>query len=408
MKRLVVLLALTLILCTAGVGWTDYQAGLAAYNSGDYQTALNEWRLLAEQGHAMSQNYLGFLHEKGLGVKQNYEGALKWYRKAAEQGLQDAQNNLGSLYDRGQGVTQNYEEALKWYRKAVEQGVGIAHINLGFMYEKGHGVIQNHEVALKWYRKAAEQGYALSQFKLGTDFATGSIVKQDVVKALKWLILARDQGDMNASKWVENISKQIPLEQVVLASQLAMEWSPTTRAQSDSLQLQDNDIILHNLLVDLKRTGIANISKPQPGTFIGTPNQYTSNLKIVNTGQSVSFDVSFKGSIVERMVRLTILFLSEGLQISKQEQQIIQDGLEARYQAIIGESLQGSNGLWGNIGEFEIGGIEEDTGGIDWLRLKILKNGTLGVVRLELKDMNSHPSISNSSWNLTAGLYRKY
>ena len=33
----------------------DFQTGLDAYDRGDYATALEEWRPLAEQGHAEAQ-----------------------------------------------------------------------------------------------------------------------------------------------------------------------------------------------------------------------------------------------------------------------------------------------------------------------------------------------------------------
>jgi hypothetical protein len=35
----------------------DYQKGLDAYNSGDYATALREWRALAEQGQAIAREH---------------------------------------------------------------------------------------------------------------------------------------------------------------------------------------------------------------------------------------------------------------------------------------------------------------------------------------------------------------
>jgi TPR repeat protein len=82
----------------------DFEKGLKAYQSGDYQTALHEWRPLAEQGDAKAQNNLGVMYEKGLGVPQDYAEAVKWYRKAAEQGDARAQNNLGVMYAAGRGV----------------------------------------------------------------------------------------------------------------------------------------------------------------------------------------------------------------------------------------------------------------------------------------------------------------
>ena len=38
------------IVCLAMPTWADFQAGLEAYNRGDYMTALREFRPLADQG----------------------------------------------------------------------------------------------------------------------------------------------------------------------------------------------------------------------------------------------------------------------------------------------------------------------------------------------------------------------
>jgi len=46
-----VLLAAALICSAAVPAWADFDDGLAAYNAGDYATALKEFRPIAEQGH---------------------------------------------------------------------------------------------------------------------------------------------------------------------------------------------------------------------------------------------------------------------------------------------------------------------------------------------------------------------
>ncbi len=96
--------------------------GEAAYDRGDYATAVRLWRPLAEQGVVTAQNNLGVMYEKGEGVPQDYAEAVKWYRLAAEQGYAIAQFNLGFVYAEGQGVPQDYALAVKWYRLAAEQG----------------------------------------------------------------------------------------------------------------------------------------------------------------------------------------------------------------------------------------------------------------------------------------------
>ena len=42
------------LLFSAGSAWADFDDGLAAYQRGDYATALKEFRPLAEQGHAVA------------------------------------------------------------------------------------------------------------------------------------------------------------------------------------------------------------------------------------------------------------------------------------------------------------------------------------------------------------------
>ena len=40
---------------SSSVAWADYKDGVAAYQRGDYATALKEWKPLAEQGNVEAQ-----------------------------------------------------------------------------------------------------------------------------------------------------------------------------------------------------------------------------------------------------------------------------------------------------------------------------------------------------------------
>ena len=113
------LLILTLL---ASVHAADFQAGMEAYNRGDFATALHEFRQLAEQGHAEAQVQLGAMYGDGEGVPEDDAEAVKWYHKAAEQGHSRGQLYLGMMYSLGTGVSRDDTEAVKWYRKAGEQG----------------------------------------------------------------------------------------------------------------------------------------------------------------------------------------------------------------------------------------------------------------------------------------------
>jgi hypothetical protein len=160
----ILLTALALWAGPVTVALADYQAGLDAYESGDYGAAFREFKLPADQGFASAQYNLGFMYENGQGVSQNYKEAVRWYRKAAEQGHASAQNNVGLMYKNGQGVAQDYKEAVRWYRKAAEQGDAGAQYNLGFMYDRGTGVLNDNVTAHMWYNVAGANGS-----KMGAD-----------------------------------------------------------------------------------------------------------------------------------------------------------------------------------------------------------------------------------------------
>ena len=125
MRNLTVTICLTLavLLGSAGMSWSaDFQKGLTAYESGDYATALREWKPLAEQGNARAQHNLGVMYRKGQGVPQDDKTAVKWYRLAAEQGYAFAQNNLGFMYGNGKGVSRDYIRAHMWWSIAASSG----------------------------------------------------------------------------------------------------------------------------------------------------------------------------------------------------------------------------------------------------------------------------------------------
>ena len=70
-------LAVVALLFSAGSAWADYDDALAAYERGDYATALQEFRPLAEQGDAKAQFNLGFMYDNGKGVPENDAEAAK-------------------------------------------------------------------------------------------------------------------------------------------------------------------------------------------------------------------------------------------------------------------------------------------------------------------------------------------
>ena len=156
-------LALIAALCvgfTLGLtvpAWAGFDEAEAAYQRGDYATAIGEFFSPTKEGIADAQYNRGVNYERGRGVPQDDAEAVKWYRKAAEQGHAKAQYNLGVRYANGRGVPKDDAEAVGWWRKAAEQDHASAQFNLGIMYHYGQGVPQDYVQAHMRYNLAASR-----------------------------------------------------------------------------------------------------------------------------------------------------------------------------------------------------------------------------------------------------------
>ena len=265
MNKLVLRVLPAFLRCTTAAA-ADFQAGLDAYNRGDFAAALKEWQPLAEQGDANSQYNLGLLYARGQGVAQDYKQALTWYQKAAEQGVPAAEYNLGVMYANGQGVPvnsaeaskwflkaaqqacsamrpavlatiysegdgafKNYDEAAKWYRTAAEQGIASAAFSLGVMYDVGQGVPQNYAEALKWYHQAADAGYASAMTNIAILYYNGQGVTRDMVQAWVWFARAQKLSDPRARDMIGMAAEKLKPAQMKQAQADADAWQPPSK-----------------------------------------------------------------------------------------------------------------------------------------------------------------------------------
>ena len=122
MKKLFILLFFITGFSSLQAWGADFAKGFAAYESGDYATALKEWTPLAEQGNADAQLLVGSMYYAGEGVIQDYKTAVKWFTRSAEQGDADAQSNLGVMFTLGQGVIEDKVYAHMWANIARSNG----------------------------------------------------------------------------------------------------------------------------------------------------------------------------------------------------------------------------------------------------------------------------------------------
>ena len=189
-----------------------FEAANKAYDQGEYELALREYRSLAQMGQAGAQFKLGEMYYYGKGVPKDYSRGNQWFARAAEQGHVHAQRWLGVHYL----VSEDYTQAVKWLTLAAEQGRADVQVKLGEMYKSGEGVPRDWDQAVKWFTCAAEQGDAKAQYQLGQLYRDGGDGPEDGDYGSELRILSRilrDKGavsedEAHAAHWYRRAAEQ--------------------------------------------------------------------------------------------------------------------------------------------------------------------------------------------------------
>jgi TPR repeat protein len=176
-----------------------YNVGMAYYAKSEYTKALKWFQLASKKSNAEAQFRLGYMFDRGEGVRINYQTAMDWYIKAYNNGDIAATNNIGYLYEQGSGVERNDTTALKWYIIAARKGSRTAQYNVGEFYQEGRGVDKNDTKALEWYKKSADQGDQDAQAKvdeLSREVRAISTVLHDRQKNTKKIDIEEEEDEM--------------------------------------------------------------------------------------------------------------------------------------------------------------------------------------------------------------------
>jgi len=202
--RCVLVLTLASLAFVGAAFGQTYEAGLKAYEAGQYDRAYEVWSPLAQGGDPVAQYSLGKLYERGGGtISQNYSQAARWYGVAARQGIAAAQNNLALMYAQGRGVDRNVSGTIELWLSAARQNHPMAQYNLGLAYFRGEGVAKDEREAAGWFRRAADAGLGDAQYAMGQMNRLGLILPKDQGKALSWYKLASEQGHREAKAQVQ-------------------------------------------------------------------------------------------------------------------------------------------------------------------------------------------------------------
>ena len=98
----------------------DYDAGVTAYNSGNYRAAMMEFTVEANKGHVQAQRRLGEMYRTGQGTTPDFVQAIKWLTLAYLSGERDLDSTLELLRDSvsEQQLVEGEQLALSWLEEA--------------------------------------------------------------------------------------------------------------------------------------------------------------------------------------------------------------------------------------------------------------------------------------------------
>lgn len=162
-RRAAALLALPLIAATTTApALADVKSGVDAWQKGDYQAAVAEWRPLAVAGDADAQFNLGQAYKLGRGVPADLAQAEAWYRRAAKQGHLQAEDNLGLVLF----TANRREEAMTYIARSAARGEPRAQYVLGTAHFNGDLAAKDWPLAYALTKRASDAGLEIASTRL--------------------------------------------------------------------------------------------------------------------------------------------------------------------------------------------------------------------------------------------------
>ena len=248
---------LALVLVTTSPAHAKIKEAEAAFQAGDFATALKELKpyLKKKKQPTKANLILARMYLEGLGVPANYSRAFQHLSHPAKKGNAWAATELGKLYLTGAGVMHSNAMAKTWFEKAASVGYGPAQIELGHIHAKGLSVASNQIMAYAWYNLAAsslmgEQRTVALQYRdqLATTMTDAEIIVAQA-RSLDW-------ADRIKVVEPEIISL---LDQATLLAEKKIE-------QAGTIIVTLNDVVVKKIVVEEKKTTLNATKKPKNET----------------------------------------------------------------------------------------------------------------------------------------------
>lgn len=171
---------------------------IGKYVKEDNEKAFRLFMIAAEQGHVLSQGYIGDMYYWGQGVEKNNVEARKWYELAAEYNDKSSLKQLGYIYYNGYGVEEDEDKAFEYFKAAADLGDARSQYMLHWFYF-GDGKYKDYKLGKEYIEKAAEAGDILAQKKLARLYISDFGFDDDN-KFFEWMMKAAEKNDAEAER----------------------------------------------------------------------------------------------------------------------------------------------------------------------------------------------------------------
>lgn len=178
MKNLLASVSLALTATVSLGAFAGMDEAKNAYNSGQFESAYQEFEILYGQGDAEAAYYLGRMHHMGEGVPQNFSQALNWYRTAADGGHAEGYFSMGQMYEKGQGSPQDFTRAFEAYQAASDLDHMAARKRVAMMHAEGLGTPVDYGEAARLMQTVADTGDPEAQQLLAYLMESGQVPKE--------------------------------------------------------------------------------------------------------------------------------------------------------------------------------------------------------------------------------------
>ena len=244
-SRVVCLMAAAVSLGWAAPAMADLERGYAAWDNGDYSTAVREWRDLSAKGNP------------------------------------DAQFNMAQAYRLGRGVDENAAQAEILMAKAAAQGHIRAIDTYGLLlFQSGR-----REEAMPYVIDSAERGNPRAQYLLGIGHFNGDLVGKDWVRGYALMTLSNAAGFEPAKTGIAQMDDFIPLEQRQEAQLVAQKLKRNADSKL-SAQLAANDLAVGAQLTGA--TPSTPVTKPVTAPLPSSANRIPQPIRRTNVPPSIA------------------------------------------------------------------------------------------------------------------------